>query len=340
MKEHEMEVERISDLIRFNWGIRPQKINFIEEGDSTNNWRVISDDGETYVLRNAGSYRHYVRFQCDVLNYLTENGFPYQIPTPIKTMKDNFFIGYREDSLFLYRYIPGDVLGRVTHSDAFEIGKMLAVYHKYVSSFDWQGYDQLRSKDLFEEGKMVEFISKCRSEVMEKTNKTKIDQLYLSKIQGFSDFYSSIVAHVDLGLHKSLKRIPCHGDFERRNIIKREGKIVGFIDLGGITIDPQIYDLQNCVQLNSMRKGKLDMDVAKVIIDGYGGHAKSEREQFELILPLMYSEMLKTLCWVIAERSKSGTRVDESEAAERVKVLSWMLDNYSSLEKFFRNLES
>lgn len=330
-----MDLGKISGFIESNWDIRPQEVSFIEEGDSTNNWKVLDIEKEAYILRDAGKFNHYVRFQCDILNFLQEKGFPYQITTPIRAKNNDFVIDTEKGSYFLYKYIDGKVLEDVTAEDAYQVGLMLAVYHGYIADFDWRGYQQLRSKDLLDRQKLAQFVTNCRRAVEEKANKSELDEIFLSGIDRLVDFYIDILKKIDLEYYHSLPEIPCHGDFERRNIIKMEDRLVGFIDLGGITIDPSICDLQSCIQLNSMRNGQLDMNLVKAIISGYISHRGIGRHQLELIPPLMYSEMLKTLCWVMAELTIPESRVNLNEASDRIGILPWIKNHYLDLAHLF-----
>lgn len=331
MKERETGLGAFSSFIESNWGIKPRKVSFIEEGNSTNNWKVLDNGMGRYVLRNAGRFRHYVRLQCDILNFLREKEFPYLIPMPVRASINDFVVDTEEGSYFLYKYIDGEVLRNVTVEDACQVGLMLAMYHDYIADFDWRGYQQLRSKDLLDEPKMVQFIKNCRQVVEEKENKTEMDATFLSEINDFIVFYAGILKKTDIAYYHSLPQIPCHGDFDRRNILKKEDRVVGFIDLGGITIDPPICDLQSCIQLNCMRNGELNLDTAKAIFDGYASCRRFNRDQLELIDTLLYSEMLKTLCWVMAELAKPESRVDETEASDRMKMLILLKNNKYSL---------
>ncbi len=333
-----MDPGKIWDFIELNWGIRPKEVRFIEEGDSTNNWQVSDTEKGVYILRNGGKFSHYVRFQCDILNFLQEKGFPYQIPAPIRAKNDDFVVDTEEGSYLFYKYIDGKVLESVTVEEAFRVGLMLAIYHSYIDGFDWYGYQQLRSKDLLDKEKMRQFMMSCRWTVEEKAKKSKLDLTFLSRFDGFVDFYINILEGVDLDYYCSLPKIPCHGDFERRNILKKGGRLIGFIDLGGVTIDPSICDLQSCIQLNcrSRKRRQLDMNLVKAVVSGYISQIKLDRRQLELIPPLMYSEMLKTLCWVMAELVKPESRVDSIEASDRIEILFWIKNYYLSLKHFFR----
>lgn len=333
-----MNLEITFDFIESNWDIRPKKVSFIEEGDSTNNWRVSDIKEETYILRNAGKFKHYVRFQCDILNFLHQRKFPYQIPVPVKARNHDFVVGTKEGNYLVYKYIEGKTLEDATAEDAFQVGLMLAAYHGYVVNFNWQNYQQLRSKDLLDTQKVTQFIMSCKRTVEEKVIKSELDEIFLSCFDGLVDNYIDILRKTDLEYYHTLPKIPCHGDFERRNIIKRRNKIVGFIDLGGITIDPSICDLQSCIQLNCMRNRQLDMDLAKAIVSGYTSHTELNRQQLELIPSLMYSEMLKTLCWIMANLAIPGSKVSPTEASNRIKILPWLKDHLLDLRQLLANV--
>jgi len=160
--------------------------------------------------------------------------------------------------------------------------------------------------------------------------------VFLSKIDIFLNFYLDILKKTDFKYYHSLPKIPCHGDFDKRNIIKKKNKIIGFIDLGGVTIDPPICDLQSCIQLNTMKNGQLDIDLAEYIIDGYNSYRRIGKDQLELIPILMYSEMLKTLCWVMFKLATPDNRINLIEALERMKTLSWFKNYYLNLTRFFK----
>jgi len=323
-----MKLEKIYDFIESNWGIKPKKIRYIEEGNSTYNWKVVDIENKTYVLRNAGKFSHYVRFQYDILNFLQDEKFPYQTPTLMRTKNSNFLINTKKGTYLFYRYIEGNVLRGMSKEDAYQIGRMLATYHKYIADFNWYGYKQLRSKNLLDKKKMTKFLAGCIRTVVKKTKKTELDLVFLSKAKSFLNFYSDILRKTNLNYYHSLPKIPCHGDLGKRNIIKQENRIIGFIDLGGITIDPPICDLQSCIQLNTMKNGQLDMNLAKYIINGYTSCRKLDRKQLKLIPSLIYSEMLKTLCWIMSKLATPDNRINLIEASERIKTLLWLKNHY------------
>ena len=79
-----------------------------------------------------------------------------------------------------------------------------------------------------------------------KSTMSECDQLFVDWAARLLDTYNTIVEGVDRGAYNALAKIPCHGDFAPRNMLGRDGEIVGFIDLGGITIDPRVCDVENC----------------------------------------------------------------------------------------------
>lgn len=336
LKTRENETKNLQSLLLNNWEIKTKTLSSIEQGDSTNNWVVTSDADERYILRNAGNYNHYVRFQCDILRFLAKKKLPYEIPAPLSLkIGSGYVTDVDSDSFFLYKYINGETLHKISIVEAKEIGEMLATYHKYISSFKWEGYNQLRSKNLFEKEKNARFMMSSRRAVEAKKAKTDTDQSFLADFKKFYNFYIQILSSTDLGRYRSGKRIPCHGDLEKRNIIKRGDNIVGFIDLGGITIDPAICDLQSCIQLNSLGRGQLNKEIAQAILQGYTQKTDVKNVDLQFITPLMYADMLKTLCWILLDRSKDNSRIDEEEARQRINTLLWFMENFNDVKSWF-----
>lgn len=338
MKERDLDPVVADRLLQSNWGIKAEETDFVALGDSTLNWVISAADGNVYVLRNAGNFEQYVRFQCDVLNHLTETGFPYQVPQPLRTGQGEFVVDTESGSYFVYPFIPGNTPTELDQTKSVDIGRMLATYHQYIKGFNWESRPQLRSKNLFETDVFIGFIQKCESTVSGKKVKSDADLAYLDRFDRFRSFYGETVSSVDTDYYNSLSKIACHGDFERRNIIVQGDKIVGFVDLGGVTIDPRICDLQSCIQLNSTENGRLNMKTANGIIEGYAGVIRPEERERKLILPLMYTEMLKTLSWVLSERTKPDTRVELVEATSRLDALSWIMENYSDIQEYLESL--
>ncbi|MBU1256786.1 hypothetical protein KKA49_03820, partial [Patescibacteria group bacterium] len=198
MKERDLDPIEVDRLLQSNWGIKAEQTNFVTMGDSTLNWIIKVADKNDCVLRNAGSFRHYVRFQCDVLSYLAESEFPYQAPKPLRTRHGEFVVDIKSGSYFVYPFISGNTPSEIDRIKSVDVGKMLASYHQHIEGFEWEGRLQLRSKNLLESDVFIDFIQRCKDMVGGKETKSKVDLVYLGRFEGLKSFYEKVMASVDV----------------------------------------------------------------------------------------------------------------------------------------------
>ena len=65
------------------------------------------------------------------------------------------------------------------------------------------------------------------------------------------------------------EQAPVHGDPKLSNILFRNGKVIGFIDMDTVMIGSKLEDLADCIRSCCVIDGRLDTEAAQVIADGY-----------------------------------------------------------------------
>lgn len=327
---------QVAELVRNNWGLHVEDVEFITEGVSTQNWHVFSGD-EQFVFRDCGSFSDYAQFQCRVWNRLAEHEFPYEIPRPIRLDNGSQVLSKVLSNYIVYPYIEGSTPNTIENQDIGYFGAMVAAYHAIVRNMDWSMHTQLRSKDLLSPGSVLPQIARTVSRLSTKAQKLEVETEFIQRAGDFSAGFVSLFEGFDVASEANLTRIPCHGDFKPQNTIFRFERLVGLIDLGGVVIDPKILDIQHALATTTLDINGFDETGVRRFIAGYSSHEPLTDKDHTLIGPSMYADTLLRLCWQLGELQSDRGRVVPSDAEINLYKASYLGKLCARSELSFRD---
>ena len=198
------------------------------KGDVDLNYKITSDQGNTYLLKHIVNSDHIQKFEflCAVYEFLRKNGV--SVP-PVYRANNGHFV---QNSFILYGYIEGETKKDWSDNEIISLvdnfTKLLLVLKDYevpdfVKNNDdkyMKGYNIEYCHDVFRPQILqLEIPEDTKTLILE-----TIDLVY-SKLSDFNKLPKQLV----------------HGDLNEMNSIFKDGINIGIIDFG-VSYDPVIYD--------------------------------------------------------------------------------------------------
>jgi len=198
-----MDQREIKTLLE-NWDIGELvSCTRLEKGVVNVNWIVKTSQGK-YVLRKIMHFTKIddLRFELDYLIYLKQHNFPYKIPVPIKTKIEEDFLKFKGSYFWLYEYIEGRNIKRFGYSELRECARMMAIYHKIVTS---SGLDNKHSSEVFRRKSVLEELENFRAQILEKDKQNRKDRIFLKE----SSILIPLMKSLDAQEYSKLELIHC-----------------------------------------------------------------------------------------------------------------------------------
>ncbi|MEI6481297.1 MAG: aminoglycoside phosphotransferase family protein [Candidatus Saccharibacteria bacterium] len=302
------------------WGISPENVIELSGGQSTRNWKV-TQDGEDFVLRNAGLYPGYVDMQIGVLQHLKESDFPYEVPQPLDGANGDRRITTELGNYMLYPFIHGET--GLSDPDYSELGILLGAYHSAMRGYDFSGFTQRRSKDLLDTQKLSEGLVSIEKSAANQD----IALPLIERAIACGPLLRNHVEKISTRIHAiGEEQIVCHGDPHLNNVVFSGGHVSGLIDFGGITVDPPITDVAASIARLVIVDQQLEVGRFEKIIAGYKETAGNP-EIHESVLDLAFLNTLRSFIWQISELAHNPeTRITTDEAEQFLDILIALTD--------------
>jgi len=231
MKLTGKEIEEIAKI--YNLG-KVKNIKAIVGGMINYNFIFKTDKGDFIVRRLGYKLDNYWGRQKElefaVIEYLRKKKFPYEIPNFIKNQEGKYISKIGKDLFEVYSRIKGKNIRKVNKSQSKEIGKALALYHKYVAGF----LEKYPVEDLNSYDWVFDKYKKMRKS----KPKDDIDCVMLKEL----DFFDNLLR----GLKEEFvctDVLVIHADFSRDNLLFSGNKLLGILDFENLKFDPKIYDI-------------------------------------------------------------------------------------------------
>jgi len=249
------------------------------------NWVIKTAKGK-YVLRRVAQLAEpdALEFEMNYLVFLKEQGFPYEIPVPMR-MRNGEFVTMLEDSRFwVYKYVEGRPVKRFGYSELKECAKMMAIYHTIIES---SGLDNRKGCDeVFKEKCVPEEMERFAAKILKKheRDRDKKERIFLKE----SATLIPLIRSLDTTEYSKLPRFPLHRDINPDNTLWKKGKLMGLIDFEntGTMNDTVIKDISVMLQYScrdKKQKYKTDLRLASFFLREYRKHHKLSDEEIAFI---------------------------------------------------------
>ncbi len=236
------------------------------EGHINDSFFVNTEDGE-YIIQRLQKKMDISRLEYNYLLYseaFEKNGF--SCPTFIRDREGRFFYNDPDgDNWRMYPFIPGDILTPpLSDKELYECGRGLAKLHAILqplSKSPMAVYPMLRDLGFY----YTEYEKLRISDGFSKENR---DPSIEEKIR------SDIGKYLD---HDRGYRGVVHGDPKLSNILFREGKVTGFLDLDTVMTGFLSEDIADCIRSCCVSGGKPDKETADLLLEGYAEVAGKDK---------------------------------------------------------------
>lgn len=243
-----------------------------------------------------------LKLQFEVIDYLTQNEFPYLLTYPLKNKNGNRLSKMNKKYFWVYKKIEGIVKERLMGEDCLEVAKVIAKFHKAVSKFKFNG----KSLDF-------SWLKKEYDILKRRNPKTKEDKLFLE----YADDFEKILKNGEyVKFKKNLSII--HMDFHLGNLVFNGKKIVGILDFDNIAYGPKSIDLYQLITKACVKK-KFNISKFELIISEYKKSYNLKKYEEELILESILLRCCDNFWWVY-EKMKKDTSKRISKMREIIKT--------------------
>ena len=255
-----MEERDINQLISAYNIENVKEIKVLSGGHINKSFLIIGDDAYVLQALNQKLFKDHQDILTD--NYLTyvkacdiyrKGSGPWDYPVWLKDREGNYLhIDDKEKIWRMYRYLPSDDLD-VKRPDHFEIGRGLGRMHAVFSNCPG-------IKD-------IETISHLH-------DLSYYFEEYLRQDPEGNRRISDLDRQIERDIVNFLKiEVPggevIHGDAKLGNMIIKDKKVTGFIDLDTIMTGSSYDDLADCVRSCCFTKDKIDTSAFSMLLQGY-----------------------------------------------------------------------
>jgi Ser/Thr protein kinase RdoA (MazF antagonist) len=295
-------------------------VRVISGGWNNYNFYLKTEKGN-FIVRGLGreqtsKRKKQIKLEFNVLEYLNKKEFPYEIPIPIKSIKNNYIFKIKNKNVWVYKRINGYVLRSLNQIQLRNMIKALAIYHKTIRNFPLKNKkeeNQLRGlKKEFIEMKKIK--PKNKSEVI---------------IQKNVDMMINILERIkDKKFEQNLLLI--HLDFHKKNILYKDNGVMGILDFENLVIAPRIRDIAYLIKTTIDYGKKRFIKKVKFIIREYdkvNPLSRPEKEDILLILArdscIMFDYYSKSKSLKVDDGDYSCLNWTINTAKQIVRELGW-----------------
>ena len=297
MKLTKKEIKEISDL----YGLGEiEEVELIDDGMVNSNFVSNFERGKFVIrfLRNNldDKYLSFRKTEFEVLNYLRDKGYPYNIPVPIMNYSGGYISRISKGHFWIYAFIDGEKPDRgtiINTKKVREIAKALAIYHNLIKGFKFNSNKKkLRSLDwLFSE---YDFMKKIKP-------KGKLDRLMLENI----DFFYSLLESIAKTDFKG-DMLLTHSDFHQNNLLFKKDKVVGVLDFDNIGFSLKSKDIAISAKSVCDVKDRLDERKLKIFLKEYVKYNKLTKVEINQIKPLILRNYCQVFWWAYKGKMKNN----------------------------------
>ncbi len=287
--EHEAEILR---CLRDQYGIEGLLSRLPGENI---NYLVKVSNGDRYILKIVGNSMpsERVAMECAAIEHAGSNGFEFKLPQILKNKYNNIESGItiRKSSLnrlILYSYIDGDLLSNmpdISVNMANNVGRLIALFDLSMENFDHPAAHRNHPWNLAEAGQHEGKIS-----LIDHPDK------YNLLVWAFQSWFSDAQAKL-----AELPQQFIHGDAHDENILLKNGRLTGLLDLGDSGFNPTICELATCLPYLMMGQDN-PLEIAASIVSGYDDIRPLSDEEFSVLMPLVCGRLAVTVSMAAVRR--------------------------------------
>lgn len=238
------------------YGFEITRYQPIYGGDENSSFLLKTHDQEYVITFSEKRSFSEVEKMVLLLNHLTEHG--YHTNRVIPGIHGCFVYEFLSKPMILKTWIPGETLRDTDQEDYRSIGQAIAQLH------DIPPPDFLPREHSF------------GLRVMPDALDHKVDLEYEAWL---ADKIAFLKDNLAVGLPQAL----IHGDLFDDNIIYHKGQFQAIIDFGDASCYSRSYDLGSVLFGACMADGRLEMDRARGVLEGYQSQMKLESEERDAV---------------------------------------------------------
>ncbi len=121
---------------------------------------------------------------------------------------------------------------------------------------------------------------------------------------------------LEAGEVDGLPLMPIHGDFQRFNLLWRDGRITGIIDFDYCHRDALIADIATLL----VPFMPLELDLASALFEGYESVRPLSDREWALMVPMARASLLRWVATLLAEWKRTG---EVADGIERTMTVRW-----------------
>lgn len=259
----------------------------IKGGNINYNFSVKTDKGD-FIVRQLGYkldgwFAKHKPFEFEVLEFLSQQDFPYRIPRMMRTKKGEYILKIEEQLFEVYPKIKGRCVLKPNRFQVKGAAKALATYHKVIRNFPGQ------QKELDDFGHAKWRYSQLRAV----KTKTPTDKYMLKYIDLFEN---TLIDLLKFDRNKNVTVI--HGDFNRANLLFIKNKLVGILDFENVEWAPMVQDFAS---------GCTD-GVMNSFVKEYKKYNSISSQEEKIIIPLKLLKICDIFAWVYLDDHKKKDR--------------------------------
>jgi Ser/Thr protein kinase RdoA (MazF antagonist) len=262
------------------WGIIALSINNMEGGIVNTNY-LIATSQENYILRKVSKWKKndYINNEFLWLIHLNENeDFNVEIPYPLLTTNNKFYVDDTSAKYWLYRYIDGEIKEKLTLMDCKAVINLIAKLHNISLNYqDGKHNDELQFK--------IKGLASSLEKQMIVFNDNTVIQKKLKDLRAIMTS-SKLGRLIDEA--SFLPEYNIHRDIHPSNLIWKDSKIIGLIDFEHYPISsfPLIYDLCPLLNAYKQQNGIFDKNEIKRLLFHYKSQVYTNNYGSFHLLPL------------------------------------------------------
>jgi|APSaa5957512535_1039671.scaffolds.fasta_scaffold21806_3 Ser/Thr protein kinase RdoA (MazF antagonist) len=278
------EAQNIADL--YDLG-KVKKIKYFPSGWVNYNYSLETTKGKFMVQIVIGEFNNWKKEKMEikfkVLNHLRKKKFPFEITIPIKNKKGKYLGKVANKNFWVYSFIEGEIVKKITKNHINQISKMVAIYHNSIKNL------KIKDKEFLDWGFTHTKYKKLRK--IKPT--TKIKKLILDNIDLFEDILNDI-KELDFNKHM----LVTHSDINRTNLLFENGRLKAVLDFDNIQVSPRVNDL--AMALTRFRFMGVGWSKKKqdVLLKEYEKINKLTKEEKNLIIPLILKDNIGDFWWL------------------------------------------
>lgn len=308
------------------WGVRFFIIRNELGGTAANNWLIQNASG-LYVLRRMSTGTRYLDYQIAVIRHLEASGYPYDVPTPVRTRTGSDYVDRDGVQWQLYRFVAGeDALPAASHVEVRELATMVALYHRAMANFTAPRHGgQFRTR-LFALDSVTETLSTALLGISGSDARPLATALRDHGPALLDTRHLIRAEHI-----KAVSGLPTttlYNDWHRHNRIMRNGRLHGLIDFDSVTQGPRIVDFQaGLTHLLAEADTPPDPSRIRAYSGAYESVLSLDAVERELIYPVMIDRLLWLTADIVREFMREGRSSRESLALRLLELTLWLAED-------------